>query len=87
MWTIVQGKPKAGMVKAWEPNAKNDRAKFGKGGKESVRKMIMGLGALSRGELAGERMEVALNSQTRKTNTPASPTTRTATRGPALRAP
>ena len=53
----------AGMVKAWEPNAKNYRAKFEKGGQESVRKIIVGLGSLSRGELSGERMEVALNSQ------------------------
>ncbi|MBT9551570.1 MAG: iron-regulated protein [Hydrogenophaga sp.] len=53
----------AAMVKAWEPNAKNYRAKFEKGGKESVRKIIVGLGSLSRGELSGERMEVALNSQ------------------------
>ncbi|MBA4194805.1 MAG: iron-regulated protein [Comamonadaceae bacterium] len=51
------------MVKAWEPKAKNYRAKFERGGKESVRKIIVGLGSLSRGELAGERMEVALNSQ------------------------
>src|SRR5690606_13979000 len=41
----------------------NYRAQFEKGGKESVRKIIVGLGSLSRGELAGERMEVALNSQ------------------------
>ena len=47
----------------WAPNAKNYRARFEKGGKESVRKIIVGLGSLSRGELAGERMEVALNSQ------------------------
>lgn len=47
----------------WAPSAKNYRAKFEKGGKESVRKIIVGLGSLSRGELAGERMEVALNSQ------------------------
>lgn len=53
----------AAMVKAWEPNAKNYRAKFEKGGRESVRKIIVGLGSLSRGELSGERMEVALNSQ------------------------
>ena len=51
------------VTKAWEPNAKNYRAKFEKGGKESVRKIIVGLGSLSRGELSGERMEVALNSQ------------------------
>lgn len=53
-----------GMVaKAWEPSARNYRATFEKGGKESVRKIIVGLGSLSRGELSGERMEVALNSQ------------------------
>lgn len=51
------------MVHAWAPQAKNYRAKFEKGGKESVRKIIVGLGSLSRGELAGERLEVALNSQ------------------------
>ena len=48
---------------AWAPGAKNYRAKFEQGGKESVRKIIVGLGSLSRGELSGERMEVALNSQ------------------------
>lgn len=52
------------LVKAWAPDAKNNyRARFVKGGKESVRKMLVGLGSLSRGELAGERLEVALNSQ------------------------
>ena len=51
------------MAKAWAPGAKNYRARFEQGGKESVRKIIVGLGSLSRGELAGERMEVALNSQ------------------------
>ncbi|WCM87061.1 imelysin family protein [Acidovorax sp. NCPPB 3576] len=52
------------LVKAWDPKAKNNyRAKFAKGGQESVRKMLVGLGSLSRGELAGERLEVALNSQ------------------------
>jgi putative iron-regulated protein len=52
-----------GVTRAWAPNAKNYRARFEKGGKESVRKIIIGLGSLSRGELSGERMEVALNSQ------------------------
>ncbi len=51
------------LVKAWAPGQKNYRARFEKGGKESVRKIIVGLGSLSRGELSGERMEVALNSQ------------------------
>lgn len=52
------------LVKAWAPDAKNNyRARFVKGGQESVRKIFVGLGSLSRGELAGERLEVALNSQ------------------------
>lgn len=51
------------LVKSWQPKQQNYRAQFEKGGKESVRKIIVGLGSLSRGELAGERMEVALNSQ------------------------
>ncbi|ABM94420.1 imelysin family protein [Methylibium petroleiphilum] len=54
----------AGLVKAWAPATKgNYRARFEQGGKESVRKILVGLGSLSRGELAGERLEVALNSQ------------------------
>ncbi|WP_439586485.1 imelysin family protein [Hydrogenophaga sp.] len=53
----------ASVTKAWAPGQKNYRARFEKGGRESVRKIIVGLGSLSRGELAGERMEVALNSQ------------------------
>lgn len=51
------------VLRAWEPQQKNYRAKFEQGGQESVRKIIVGLGSLSRGELSGERMEVALNSQ------------------------
>ncbi|HEY8355844.1 MAG TPA: imelysin family protein [Ramlibacter sp.] len=52
------------LVKAWAPGVKgNYRAGFEKGGRESVRRMLVGLGSLSRGELAGERLEVALNSQ------------------------
>jgi putative iron-regulated protein len=48
----------------WKPGRKsNFRAQFEKGGMESVRKIFVGLGSLSRGELAGERMEVALASQ------------------------
>ena len=48
---------------AWAPQAANYRARFEKGGNESLRKMFVGLGSLSRGELAGERLEVALASQ------------------------
>lgn len=51
------------LVKAWQPSAKNYRAKFEQGGIASVRKMIVGMGSLSRGELAGERLEVAMNTQ------------------------
>ncbi len=54
----------ASLVKAWAPGQKsNYRARFEKGGNESLRKMLVGLGSLSRGELAGERLEVALASQ------------------------
>ncbi|MEK8025361.1 imelysin family protein [Pseudaquabacterium rugosum] len=53
----------SGLVAAWEPDRKNYRARFERGGRESVRKIIVGLGSLSRGELSGERLTVALNSQ------------------------
>ena len=51
------------LVTAWQPDARNYREQFQRGGMESIRKIIVGLGSLSRGELAGERMEVALNTQ------------------------
>lgn len=52
------------LTKAWRPGSKlNYRARFVEGGQESLRKMFVALGSLSRGELAGERLEVALNSQ------------------------
>jgi putative iron-regulated protein len=51
------------LVAAWAPGAPNYRARFERGDQESLRKIIVGLGSLSRGELAGERMEVALNTQ------------------------
>lgn len=53
-----------GVASAWMPGVKDGyRARFEAGGRESLRKMLVGLGSLSRGELAGERMEVALASQ------------------------
>jgi putative iron-regulated protein len=53
-----------GLVRAWAPGVKaNYRSRFERGGNESLRKMLVGLGSLSRGELAGERLEVALASQ------------------------
>ena len=46
------------LVKAWAPDQKaNYRATFEKGGVESLRKMFVAMGSLSRGELAGERLE------------------------------
>jgi putative iron-regulated protein len=48
---------------AWAPGVRNYRERFERGGLESLRKIIVGLGSLSRGELAGERLEVALNTQ------------------------
>ncbi|NWG87772.1 MAG: iron-regulated protein [Hydrogenophilaceae bacterium] len=52
------------LVKAWRPGSKlNYRARFVDGGQESMRKIFVAMGSLSRGELAGERLEVALNSQ------------------------
>jgi len=54
----------ASVAAEWRPNvAGNYRASFVAGGKESLRKILVGLGSLSRGELAGERMEVALFSR------------------------
>lgn len=50
------------LVEAWQPNAKNYRARFEKD-PQAVRKMLVGMGVLSRAELAGERMEVALASR------------------------
>lgn len=52
------------LTKAWRAGSRlNYRARFVDGGQESLRKMFVALGSLSRGELAGERLEVALNSQ------------------------
>lgn len=51
------------VTKAWAPDAKNYRAKFEKSGTDALRRMLVGIGSLSRGELAGERIEVALASK------------------------
>ena len=51
------------LAKAWAPDAKNYRAQFEKSGTSAVRNMLVGVGSLSRGELAGERIEVALASK------------------------
>ena len=52
------------LVQAWAPGVRhNYRARFVQGGDASLRKMFVAMGSLSRGELAGERLEVALASQ------------------------
>jgi putative iron-regulated protein len=51
------------VAKAWAPGAQNYRARFEKAGNDALRRMLVGIGSLSRGELAGERIEVALASQ------------------------
>ena len=48
------------LVAAWAPEAENYRAEFeGERAEEAMRRIITGIGELSRGELAGERMNVA----------------------------
>ncbi|MCB5195176.1 imelysin family protein [Deefgea salmonis] len=51
------------VAQQWQPDAKNYRAKFVLGEKDSIKKIFTGMGTLSRGELAGQRMEVALDTQ------------------------
>ena len=52
------------VAKEWKPGVKNNfRAMFDQGGEASLRKIFVGLGSLSRGELAGERLEVAMASR------------------------
>ncbi|WP_410499968.1 imelysin family protein [Chitinibacter sp. S2-10] len=53
----------ASVEKEWQANGKNFRAQFEKGGDDSIKKIFTSLGTLSRGELAGERIEVALDTQ------------------------
>ncbi len=53
----------ASVEKEWQPGQKNYRTKFEQGGQDSIKKIFTGLGTLSRGELAGERIEVALDTQ------------------------
>ncbi len=52
-----------GVAQAWAPGKKNYRAEFVAAGQDGVRRILTGLGTLSRGELAGERMEVAMDTQ------------------------
>lgn len=52
----------AGLVDAWAPNADNYRKRFA-ADEGNLARVISAIGILSRGELAGERIEVALDSQ------------------------
>ncbi|MEJ2793386.1 imelysin family protein [Iodobacter sp. LRB] len=51
------------VAKQWAPAEQNYRSKFIAGDKESLKKALTGLGVLTRGELAGQRMEVAMDTQ------------------------
>lgn len=53
----------AWLERAWTPNRRNYRRRFEQGGQEALRGLIVGLGSLSRAELAGERLEVPLASR------------------------
>lgn len=50
------------VTKQWQAGANNYRAKFAKN-PDAIRQIMVGIGVLSRAELAGERMEVALDSR------------------------
>jgi putative iron-regulated protein len=50
-------------TQAWAPGRANYRAQFELAGTEALRRTFIGLGSLARGELADERMEVALATQ------------------------
>lgn len=52
-----------GVARAWAPKGKNYRARFVTSGEQGIQRILTGLGTLSRGELAGERMEVAMDTQ------------------------
>ena len=51
------------LVRAWAPDRANYRRQFEGAGGEALRRMLVGMGSLARGELAGERLEVALATQ------------------------
>jgi putative iron-regulated protein len=56
-----------GLVEAWAPDAENYRAEFVAGDPdEALTDIITGIGALSKGELAGERMTVAYTNRSQE---------------------
>ncbi|SMG44190.1 putative iron-regulated protein [Marivirga sericea] len=54
------------VMQEWEPNKQNYRAKFTSNPDQSIEKIVSGLGKLSKGELAGERMFVAYDLQSKE---------------------
>ena len=61
--TAMLVKDLAGLVRAWAPGRVNYRSRFERAGPDALQRMLIGLGSLARGELAGERLEVALATQ------------------------
>ncbi len=51
------------VTRAWESGKNNFRRRFVADPDEALRQIIIGIGSLSRGEMAGERLEVALATQ------------------------
>jgi putative iron-regulated protein len=51
------------MITAWRPGKENYRSRFVAHPDEALRQMLVGIGSLSRGEMAGERLEVPLATQ------------------------
>jgi putative iron-regulated protein len=54
-----------GLAKAWAPGTQNYRAAF-VADEANIAKVLTGIGVLTRGELAGERMEVALDTRSQE---------------------
>jgi putative iron-regulated protein len=54
------------VVEAWEPNAGVHYTAFVAGGDESLAKILEGMGRLSYGELAGERINIALKTDSQE---------------------
>jgi putative iron-regulated protein len=51
------------VTNAWRPDADNYRRRFVSDPMEALRRVLVGIGSLSRGEIAGERLEVPLATQ------------------------
>jgi putative iron-regulated protein len=51
------------VTEQWAPDVDNYRSEFVAGGKDSLQKILLGMGSLSGAELSGERMTVALDNR------------------------